>query len=376
MTDALDALRDRIAALDTQLLELVAERLDVAAAIGRVKLASGAPIRDFGREKDVVHAARTRARGLGVPEDLAEEFALALIRSALTVQEQDRVVDAGAGHGGSAVVIGGAGRMGAWMSRFLASQGFGVTIVDPAGPLEGFAGADDWRSVAPDADLVVVAAPLRASTAILHALAENPPGGLIFDIGSLKTPLRTGLTALRDAGARVTSVHPMFGPETAMLSGRHVVFIDVAGSAAVEEARALFSGTMATMVDMTLDEHDRVIAYVLGLSHALNIAFMTAIAESGETAPRLALLSSTTFDAQLAVAARVVSENPHLYFEIQNLNDYGTEALSALLYAVERLRSVVRAGDEAAFIGLMQRGGEWATSGPATDDGDGSEPAE
>jgi chorismate mutase/prephenate dehydrogenase len=113
---------------------------------------------------------------------------------------------------------------------------------------------------------------------------------------------------------------------------------------------------MATLVEMDLESHDRLIAYVLGLSHALNIAFFTALAESGEAAPRLATLSSTTFDAQLGVAGKVAAENPDLYFEIQTLNDYGTESLAALLYAVERLRSVVRAGDLDGFRGLMTRG--------------------
>ena len=49
-------------------------------------------------------------------------------------------------------------------------------------------------------------------------------------------------------------------------------------------------------------------------------------------------LSSTTFDHQVEVAANVARENPHLYFEIQSLNDYGTESLSALLYAVSFCR--------------------------------------
>jgi chorismate mutase / prephenate dehydrogenase len=113
---------------------------------------------------------------------------------------------------------------------------------------------------------------------------------------------------------------------------------------------------MATLVEMDLESHDRLIAYVLGLSHALNIAFFTALAESGEAAPKLATLSSTTFDAQLQVCAKVAGENPDLYFEIQRLNDYGTESLAALLYAVERVRSVVRAGDRDGFRALMERG--------------------
>ena len=87
---------------------------------------------------------------------------------------------------------------------------------------------------------------------------------------------------------------------------------------------------------MSLDDHDRLIAYVLGLSHALNIAFFTALAESGEAAPRLARMSSTTFDAQLDVASRVAQESPELYYEIQSLNDYGAESLEALSQAVER----------------------------------------
>jgi chorismate mutase/prephenate dehydrogenase len=114
---------------------------------------------------------------------------------------------------------------------------------------------------------------------------------------------------------------------------------------------------MATLVDMDLEHHDHLIAYVLGLSHALNIAFFTALAESAaRAAPRLATLSSTTFDAQLRVAGKVAAENPDLYFEIQRLNDYGTESLTALLYAVERLRSLVRAGDRAGFRRADERG--------------------
>ena len=64
------------------------------------------------------------------------------------------------------------------------------------------------------------------------------------------------------------------------------------------------------------------------------------------------------------MSSRVALDNPHLYFEIQSLNDYGTESLSALLYAVERLRSVVRAGDEQGFVTLMERGRSYLSGRP------------
>jgi chorismate mutase/prephenate dehydrogenase len=151
----------------------------------------------------------------------------------------------------------------------------------------------------------------------------------------------------------------MFGPDTELLSGRHVVFVDLGSAAALEAARALFAPTMAEQVVMSLDEHDRLIAYVLGLSHALNIAFFTALADSGEAAPKLARISSTTFDAQLEVAARVAQESPELYYEIQSLNDYGAESLEALAQAVERLRTAVLSQDHDAFVALMGRGRDY-----------------
>jgi len=135
--------------------------------------------------------------------------------------------------------------------------------------------------------------------------------------------------------------------------------VDLGHPDALQEARELFAATMAERPIMSLDEHDRLIAYVLGLSHALNIAFFTALANSGEAAPRLAQLSSTTYDAQVDVATRVANESPELYFEIQSLNDYGRESLSALRDAVERLWKSVSQNDAPEFAALMQQGREY-----------------
>jgi chorismate mutase/prephenate dehydrogenase len=241
----------------------------------------------------------------------------------------------------------------------MASQGFSVEVADPAGAPAGFTQLADWHASPLDHDFIVIATPLGDTDKILRELAMRRPKGVIFDLGSLKSPLRAGLNALRSHGCRVTSLHPMFGPDTELLSGRHVIFVEAGSPEATQAARDLFASTMVEQVVMSLDDHDRLIAYVLGLSHALNIAFFTALAESGEAAPKLAKLSSTTFDSQLDVASRVAQESPELYFEIQSLNDYGAESLEALAQAVERLRSAVLSQDFAAFDALMRRGREY-----------------
>lgn len=354
--DEINDLRHQMGELDTKLLEIVRRRLDLSAQIGAVKEDDGIPTRDYAQEKHVLERAKTAAEALDLPDDLARKLLLPIINASLSVQEKDRVRRTAAGNGKSALVIGGAGLMGAWFVRFLDSQGFAVTVVDPAGVLSGFPHVQSLNDITTDQDVIVVACSLNQTNSCLLTLAERKVNGLVFDIASLKSPIREGLAALTMAGVKATSLHPMFGPDTTLLSGRHLIVVDIGNSEASAEACALFETSMVEKVPLDLESHDRAIAYVLGLSHALNIAFLTALEESGEAAPELRNLSSTTFESQLAVSGIVVQENPRLYFEIQNSNDYGTESLSALLLAVEKLRSVVRSGDEEAFVGLMEAG--------------------
>lgn len=359
----LNDLRKRLSDLDRKILDLVAERHAVVDEIGIVKRSSGQATRDFAREKQVLDAAREQATRLDLPPALAESLMQLLIRSSLTKQERARVRAEARGRGRQALVIGGAGKMGLWFVDFLSSQGFEVTVADPrkiAGSAEnGLVRVGDWRDTADTFDVTVVAAPIGITAEILRDIAENGRSGLIFDIGSLKSPLAAGLQKLAQKGARVTSLHPMFGPDTELLSGRHILFLDVGNSEATAEARQLFASTMARQIEMKFEDHDRLIATVLGLSHALNIAFFTALVESGEKLPQLADMSSTTFDAQLAVAASVADESPQLYFEIQKLNPHGMAPLRELANAIQRITAMVEEGDEEAFVALMERGREY-----------------
>jgi len=352
----LEKLRNRLTQVDRDLIALIADRQRIVAEIGAHKIQNAVPTRDYEREREVLKGAHDQAAELGLDPELADEIMRRLIRSSLMHQEQKRVAAHTSGAGKRALIIGGAGKMGAWFAQFLSSQGFEVEIADPAGSPGVYRTIPNWRESELSQDLVIVATPIQVTADVLIELAERRPRGLIVDIGSLKTPLREGLVRLASSGCRVTSIHPMFGPETRLLSGRHVIFVDVGVAEATDEARALFAPTMAEQIEMSLEEHDRLIAYVLGLSHAANLAFFTALANSGELVPRLKTLSSTTFNAQLEVASLVAGDNPHLYFEIQALNEFGGASLQALREATEEIQRLVENGDEAGFVELMTAG--------------------
>lgn len=355
---SLEDLRKQLSDIDRRFIELVAERQRVVSDIGRHKQSEGAATRDYAREKDVLDMGRAKAQELGVDPDLAESLLRSLITTSLESQERDRVIAEGRGDGRRVLVIGGAGKMGGWFADFFRSQGFATTIADP-GVDDGPGQFRSWTDAGVDYDVIVVAAPLAVSGRILAQLAVLKPAGLVFDIGSLKSPLIDGLKELCNSGCQVASLHPMFGPDTRLLSGKHLIVCDAGCESATAAAKDLFRSTMVEQLDMGLDDHDRLIAYVLGLSHALNIAFFTALAESGEAAPRLARMSSTTFDAQLLVSEAVAQDNPHLYFEIQNLNKFGMAPLDALTDAAGRIRDLVAKGDEQGFVDLMLSGRDY-----------------
>jgi chorismate mutase/prephenate dehydrogenase len=356
VNDELGRIRNELASIDREILKLAAKRRDLVEKVGTLKEASGSPTRDFSQERVVLERALAVATEYSLSPRVAESLMQLLIGHALTTQEQLRIRRSDTGSGKSVLVIGGGGRMGRWLVDFLATQGFRVEIADPDGPVEGFTWYDDWQGAPLTHDFIVVAAPLRPTANILRELAERKPGGVVFDIGSLKSPLTEPLRNLVASGVRTTSIHPMFGPDTEMLSGKHVISIDVGDTDSTREVEALFASTMADVVGMSLEDHDRVIALVLGLSHALNIAFFTALARSGEQADRLTRLASTTFAEQLKVASKVAAENPHLYFEIQYLNAFGSDILDLLRHVVIDLEQVIDSGNEPGFTDLMEAG--------------------
>jgi chorismate mutase/prephenate dehydrogenase len=349
----LSKLRRRLDEIDTGIVDLIAERQEVVTIIGEHKLKTGLPLRHFEREREVIDRGVARAESRGLPGAVARDILETLIHHSLSNQETHKLVRSDHGQGQRALVIGGLGRMGVWMSRYLDMVGYVVDVADTSAGETPFRRVDDWKTVTNDYDLIVVAVPLRPSNDILLRLAEIRPDCLVFDIGSLKSPMREGLDALRANGCRVCSVHPMFGPSEIGLSGRHILFVDVGHQEALSEARALFAHTAADCVELSLEEHDEVMAWVLGLSHLVNIAFAGAIAESGEAVPLLRQISSSTFNAQLKVATQIASENPHLYYEIQQGNANTAEVTAHFRKVLDELARAVVEEDEAVFTRYM-----------------------
>lgn len=347
-------LRDRIREIDRDLLGLAAERVRIAREIGALKRAEGLPTVDYAHERRVLESARARALHTGLDAEVAQELVARLIRASVGAQEEDGLRHFAHGQGRSAVLLGGAGRMGRWMNRFLSSQDWRVSSLDPRlGEAENRVAHERLL----DSDLVVLATPPGRTAAIYREWLDRssgPPRGVLLDLASIKTPLVAPIRALQRAGARMASIHPMFGPSTVLLRDSEVVICDLGESLRDREAaglaEALFAPTTARLVRLPLEHHDRIMADLLSLAHATAIAFAVALPET-EHAVR-----STTFRALESLASAVVRESPDVYYEIQAENPHSTESLDRLVAALVRVREAVASRSPTAFEELLVEG--------------------
>ncbi|MGI8617994.1 MAG: prephenate dehydrogenase/arogenate dehydrogenase family protein [Gemmatimonadaceae bacterium] len=347
MDKNLDTLRERIRLLDLEIVMRAAERIELARQVGQVKRRQKLSTIEYGQERVVLERARVAAAARGLDPAVAEDLFATLIRASVTVQDEDSLRLAAVGAGRNAVIVGGAGRMGRWLGRFLSTQGYTTGALDPSATADEI----DWaRRMLWSADLVVCSTPPAVTTQLYADWSAKPPAGVVVDIASIKMPLIEPIRALQDAGGRVASIHPMFGPSTVLLRDADVVICDTGDSEATAAVEKLFLPTTAHIVRLPLADHDRIMADLLSLAHAAAIAFALALPETEHP------VRSTTFQALESLSAAVVRESPDVYYEIQAMNPHSALALERLRAALDRIVTAVTAGDSQGFRTLLEEG--------------------
>lgn len=349
MDEELDLLRTKIAGLDRDILELVSLRTEVAREIGEIKHARGLPVRNPEVEKEVVSRFVSMADDLGLHVEETEALARILIRQAVKAQvDLIKTLDPR-----RILVVGGAGKMGRWLSRYFTDKGHEVRILDPAAGPEQAGNLEEGLEWA---EVTAIATPISNMPDVLGMIVEREPECLIFDIASIKSPLMSVIRKGVEKRLRIGSAHPMFGPDVDSLYDRNIVICDCGCEEATEEIWRLFDESGAFLVRVPLEKHDELMSIVLGLSHAVSLAFFAALNRSGLPYHTLEKVASTTFRKQMETSKDVAFENPELYFDIQRENPFSKRALSALTDAVKEIYEFVERGEKESFIRLMEEG--------------------
>ena len=221
-------------------------------------------------------------------------------------------------------IIGGSGRMGRWFASFLLKDGKEVVItgrnesklLDAKQEL-GVEVATNAEAVK-RADVILVSVPIDNFEPVVQELQPYiNPKQVVIDITSIKVfpveimhkYIKTGLTL---------GTHPMFGPGAKSMAKQNFILTPTN-----EEERALAQrvreyllvrGARVTL--MTPQEHDEMMAVILGLSHFIAIVSADTLLSLGGLKQR-DTISGTTYKLLLTLVESVLSEDPDFYAALQ-----------------------------------------------------------
>ena len=240
-------------------------------------------------------------------------------------------------------VLGGTGKMGRWFARFFKAKGYRV-VISGRFPQKnriiakelGVESAESNTDAVQGASIVVVSTSLETVPETIVKIQDSiDRGSIVFDIASVKTGISEALAALHAKGAKVTSIHPMFGPGAESLKGKKIIVVPMAkDDTGTAWAVNFFQKEGAEVhIVKNAEEHDRIVAVTLSFAHFLNIVFGRMLAR--QDIQKMKALAGTTFSMQLTLAEAVLSEDPELYYGIEALNPFFKELAADFMSTVK-----------------------------------------
>jgi prephenate dehydrogenase len=354
-------LRERIAALDRELLHALNQRLELVAQVQERKQEAGTRLIDSRREAELLHELAGANAG-----PLSEAAVRSLFAAVLDVMKQELqgAPRADAPHprptlpaGLHTIAVIGTGLLGS--SVGLAAKRAGVaevrgfdadapTLDESRGAGAIDRGATSLEDAVAGAGLVVVAVPVGSLVgAIREVLAVAAPDATVTDVGSTKR----GLAAIEDE--RFVPGHPIAGGHTGGPTRASADLFDAAtwlltplpttDTARLELVEQFVTALGARAVRVDAEDHDRLLALTSHLPHALANLLMRRVAAGGEEALGFA-------GASLREMTRVAGANPKMWADIFVANgDLIGEALAAHRDELEDVERALRDGDHRFF---------------------------
>ena len=257
-------------------------------------------------------------------------------------------------------ILGGSGKMGQWFARFLLKEGNQVTIIGrDESKLLGVQQqlkvdiATDMKAVG-EADVILISVPIDAFEQVTEQIAPYTNSGqIIADVTSIKTfPVEAMHKHIKNG--LLLGTHPVFGPGAMSLTNQNFVLTPTneKETALAQKAKQYLEERGARATLMTPEEHDEMMAVVLGLSHFIAIATADSLL-SLDKFKQMKEISGTTYKVLLTLVESVVSEDPELYASLQMSLPKMVETEELFQRSLKTWADLVKNQDRQEFIRRM-----------------------
>lgn len=203
------------------------------------------------------------------------------------------------------------------------------------------------------ADVIVLAAPVRAIIGQLHTLGGMlKPGAVVTDLGSTKTEIVHAMNQLPE-GLFAVGSHPMCGKELSGLDaaepdlyrGKRWVLTrtERTDDAAFELIRDMARTTGAVTLELDAARHDMLVAFASHLPYALSLALVSATEQASLNDPTLWQVTASGFRD----TSRVAASDVNMMLDILLTNgDAVTNAIRDFQFNLDQLAALLERRDE------------------------------
>ena len=264
----------------------------------------------------------------------------------------------------SIAIVGGRGRMGSLMGRFLSEAGYRFTVVDR---LEG---PVSWQAVA-QSDVTILAVPIPILDDVVRELGPfTREDAVVIDIASVKT--RPVASMLKHCRGEVIGTHPLFGPAIGSLEDQIVFVCPARGERWIRWLTSWLEKQGAKVTEIDPEEHDRLMAEVQVLRHLLLLCFgrtlMKRRFDLGDNLPR----SGRWFTTLVRMLERQLDQPAELYADIAMHNPASQEVAVNLVESVVSTAALYASQDRTGLVELMNQVSAYLRSArdPLDDDAD------
>ncbi|MDD5082320.1 MAG: prephenate dehydrogenase [Dehalococcoidales bacterium] len=221
-------------------------------------------------------------------------------------------------------IIGGSGKMGRWFANFLLQEGSEVVItgrnqdkLQAAQRELGVTVATNEEAVK-KADVVILSVPIDSFAEIVRQIGlYTRPEQIIVDVTSVKVfPVTTMHQYIKNG--LILGTHPVFGPGAKSVANHSFVLTPTSDQETnlAQKAKDYLEARGAKVTLMSPQEHDEMMAVILGLSHF--IAIVAADTLLGlDRWQKMEAISGTTYKVLMTLVESVLSEDPELYASLQ-----------------------------------------------------------
>jgi prephenate dehydrogenase len=256
-------------------------------------------------------------------------------------------------------IVGGSGKMGQWFARFFLKDGQVVVAIgrneSKLQEVKQELGIETATSLdaIKTADVILISVPIDSFETVVKQLSPLCAGQTVMDITSVKAaPVEIMHRYLKTG--KVLGTHPMFGPGAKDFSNQNVVLTPTSEkeTALAQKVRKYLEARGAGVALMTPQEHDEMMAVVLGLAHFIALVSADALL-SFDKLKQMEKVGGMTYKLLLTLAESVLTEDAEFYASLQMNLPKMPEIHGLFQKKAQAWASLVRNKDSHRFVERM-----------------------